>query len=290
MDDNTFGVPPMAVAVPVLACIAIVLDVAPLLWHIKHHNFAATSLVLWVVLSNIFGTINALIWPTGDVSNWWPGYVLCDIEAKLILGTSVGIPGGLACIMRNLALVLDTEGSYLVPSRAQRRKQLAFDFFFCIGMPIYIMAIHYVVQPSRYYIFQIAGCLTSFDDSWPTVILVWIWPSVLCLICLYYSGKYGYDGIEGPMLISISASNATHAQVPPRFFVNTQHVKLEPYKVSIQAPVLHDNDPYRGRPSCPILCLLPKCVLSTYSIRLERYTWAKLGGHNLGSDRRSSTL
>lgn len=189
MDQKSYGVPPTAVAVPFLACIAVILDIAPLVWHIKHRNLAATSLVFWAMLCNILGTVNAFIWPTEDASNWWPGYVLCDIEAKLLLATTVGIPGGLACIMRNLALVLDTEGSYLVPTRAQRRKQLAFDFFLSIGMPIYIMAIHYVVQPTRYYIFQIAGCMTSFDDSWPSVLLVWIWPSVLCLICVYYSGK-----------------------------------------------------------------------------------------------------
>lgn len=211
MNDNSVSVPPMAVAVPLLACIAVIIDIAPLIWHIKHRNLAATSLVSWVVLCNIFDAVNAFIWPTDDVSKWWPGFVLCDIEAKLLLATTVGIPGALACIMRNLALVLDTEGSYLIPTQAQRRKQLAFDFFLSIGMPIYIMAVHYVVQPSRYYIFQIAGCLTSFDDSWPSIILVWIWPSVLCLICVYYSGKQRDGRIERSMLISTSASNPTHA-------------------------------------------------------------------------------
>lgn len=189
MADNNFAVPPMAVVIPVLACIAIILDIAPLVWHIKHRNLAATSLVFWVILCNVLDAVNALIWPTEDVSSWWHGYVFCDVEAKLLLATTIGIPGGLACIMRNLALVLDTEGSYLVPTRAQRRKQLAIDIFLSMGMPIVVMAVHYVVQPSRYYIFQIAGCLTSFDDSWPTIVLVWMWPSVLCLIGVYYGGK-----------------------------------------------------------------------------------------------------
>lgn len=280
----------MAVALPVLACITVILDIPPLVWHFKHRNLAATSLVFWVVLSNILSTVNALIWPTDDVSNWWPGFVLCDIEVKLLLATTVGIPGGLACTMRNLALVLASEGSYLVPTRAQRRKRMAFDFFLSIGIPIYIMAIHYVVQPSRYYIFQIAGCLPSADDSWPTVILVWIWPSVLCLICAYYSGKQEDGRIQCSTLIFTSASNPTHAQIPARVFGNTQLVRLEPYQVSIQAPILHDDDPYRYRPSCPILCSLPKCILSTHSIRLERYTWTNVGGRHHGSNWWSSTL
>ena len=290
MDDKSFGLPPMAVVVPVLACFAVILDIAPLVWHIKNRNLPAASLVFWVVLSNVFDTVNALIWPTDDVSNWWPGFVLCDVEVKLMLATTVGIPGGLACIMRNLALVLDTEGSYLAPTRAQRRKRLAFDFFLSIGMPIFSMAIHYVVQPNRYYIFQIAGCMTSLDDSWPTVILVWIWPPILCLICAYYGGKQGDGRTEWSKLIFTSASRPTHAQIPSRFFVNTELVKHEPHKVSIQAPILHDDDPYRRRPSGPVLCSLPKCIPSPYSIRLERYTWTKMGGHRYGSKWWSSKL
>ncbi|MCJ1270905.1 a-factor receptor [Lobaria immixta] len=242
MDDKSSGVAPMAVALPVLACITVILDIPPLVWHFKHRNLAATSLVFWVVLSNILSTVNALIWSTDDVSNWWPGLVLCDIEVKLLLATTVGIPGGLACIMRNLALVLASEGSYLVPTRAQRRKRMAFDFFLSIGIPIYIMAIHYVVQPSRYYIFQIAGCLPSADDSWPTVILVWIWPSVLCLICAYYSvlvilrmRKYRQ---EFSAILSSSGSNLTKSRFKRLFFMTMTLIAIV---LPVQFYVLYRN-------------------------------------------------
>ena len=197
MDLQTHVVPPMAIVVPLLTCITIILDIGPFIWHVKHRNLAAACLVFWVVLENLFDGINALIWPTDDISSWWPGFGLCDIEVKLIIATTVGIPGSLVCIMRNLALVLDTEKNCPISTRAQRRRQLIIEFVLCIGLSIYMMAIHYVVQPSRFYIFQVAGCLTSYDDSWPTIVLMWIWPSILCLIAVYYSGMIIYSNIAG---------------------------------------------------------------------------------------------
>lgn len=108
-----------------------------------------------------------------------------------MLGATVGIPGSLASIMRNLALILDTNNPVMGQSAAQRRRKLMIECLFTFGFSAYMMAIHYVVQPSRYYIYAIAGCVVSFDDSWPTVVLMWIWPSVLSLVGVFYSGKGG---------------------------------------------------------------------------------------------------
>lgn len=189
MGNPEFPMSNIAVIVPTLACIAMIIDIPPFLWHVKNRNFAAAGLVFWVVLTLFFDFINALIWPTDDMANWFQGYVLCDIEAKLLIAISVGLPGSLACIMRNLALVLDTNRTVLIPTRSQRRKQLAVEFFLTFGFPICMMGIHYIVQINRYYIFGIAGCRSSFDASWPTVVLIWIWPSLLSILGVYYSGK-----------------------------------------------------------------------------------------------------
>lgn len=186
----TFDYPtsPYAIVVPVLACITIFIDIPPFIWHVKNRNLAAAGLVFWIVMTLFFDFINALIWPTDDIASWWKGFVLCDIEVKLLIASTIGVPGSLACIMKNLASVLDTNSTVLMPSSGQRRRQLAVDFCLTFGLPIVITLIHYVVQPSRYYIYAIAGCLASFDDSWPTVLLVWMWPSLISLLGVYYSG------------------------------------------------------------------------------------------------------
>lgn len=189
MDSQTVTLSPAAIAVPLLACTIMIINIAPFIWHVKNRNLSAASLVFWIVLTLFFDFINALIWPTDDIVNWFKGFVLCDVEVKLMLGATVGIPGSLASIMRNLAMVLNTEKPVLMSTPAQRRRKLLIESFLSFGFPAYMMAIHYVVQPSRYYIYAIAGCVVSFDDSWPTVVLMWIWPSVLSLVGVFYSGN-----------------------------------------------------------------------------------------------------
>ena len=186
---------------PILSLIAIFLDIPPFVWHVKNRNLPAASLVFWILLPLSFDFINALIWPTDDTSKWWCGYGLCDVEVKFLLASTTGLPGSLAGIMRNLALILDTENTVLVQSLTQRRKKLVAEILLSFGFPIYMICIHYIVQPTRYYIFAIAGCVTSFDDSWPTVILVWIWPSLLCFMAAYYSSK----SIPSPFFWSYSS-------------------------------------------------------------------------------------
>ena len=189
MDSYLNRPSPGAIAVPLLSLITLILNVPPFVWHIKNRNLAASALVFWIILCNLFNFINALLWRTDNSASWWNGAVLCDIEVKLITASTVGIVGSLACVMRNLAIVLDTRNTVLVPSRAQRQRRIVFDSFFCIALPIYMMLIHYVVQPSRYYIYSISGCTPSFDNSWPSIVLCFIWPPLICLIDAYYCGK-----------------------------------------------------------------------------------------------------
>jgi len=121
MGDSSFDWSPAAIAVPILSFITLVLCLPPFVWHVKNRNIAASSLVFWILLNNIFNFINALIWPTDDITSWWNGAVLCDIEVKLMTAAAVGLNGSMACVVRNLAQVMDTKRTVLEPSRARRR-------------------------------------------------------------------------------------------------------------------------------------------------------------------------
>ena len=192
MDDSAYPVTPAAIALPILALITLIIDALPMIWHIRNRNLAAACLVFWIVLANLMNFINPFIWPTDDISSWWPGYGLCDVEAKLQIGVSVGVISSLLCIMRNLARVLDTDRAVLSLSKAQQRKKVVIDCLLCLGAPAYMMIIHYIVQSSRYYIFAISGCTASTDPSWPTLVLVVIVPPIFCLVSLYYASKSSY--------------------------------------------------------------------------------------------------
>ena len=190
MSDSVFPVTPVAVVVPMLSLLTLILDIPPLVWHARNRNLAASSLVFWIILGNLMNLMNAFIWPTDDILTWWHGYGLCDIEVKLMIAEGFGVVGSLVCIMRNLAQVLNTKRTILNPSRADRRWHTITECLFCFGGPIYSMAVHYIVQPNRYYIFAISGCTISYDNSWPKLVLILIWPPILCLVAVYYSGGF----------------------------------------------------------------------------------------------------
>ncbi|KAL8734823.1 MAG: hypothetical protein Q9166_001175 [cf. Caloplaca sp. 2 TL-2023] len=202
-----------SIAFPTLALIALVLNIPPLVWHIRNRNVAACNLIVWTVFMNLCNFINAIVWPTDDVDNWPIGFVLCDIEVKLQLAATFGIAGSLTCIMRALARVLDTESTTLVPTKKQRLTEFITTTLLCFGGPVYVTAVHYVVQPSRYYILAIAGCTPSYDNSWPTIALIVIWPVVLCLAAIYYGGKSRNIDCMTTLLIVDSVGDDPDAKV-----------------------------------------------------------------------------
>lgn len=272
MVESSYPVFPTAVAVPVLALMALIIDIPPLAWHIRNHNLAASSLVCWVMLSNLMNFSNALIWPTDDTEIWWDGSGLCDVEVKLMIAINFGFVGALVCIMRKLAKVLNTKRTVLSPSRAERRRETAVECLLCFGGPIYSIAVHYIVQPSRYYIFAISGCTSSYDNSWPKIALILIWPPLLGVVVVYYSGEYRPTIINGILLNQVSAGRHTHAEIPTRFFGGFELVEFEHDQVSLFTVVPPIHDTHSRYVSHSILCLIPEFRRSLDTLQLGHST------------------
>jgi pheromone a factor receptor len=185
--DTTFvSRPASATLLPLLATIACLLCFPILVSHIRSRNLATSVLTFWIVLENVFNLINPLLWPSKDFVNGWNGAGLCDVESKLRLAASIGYVGALVCIYRHLAVILNTEQIALVASPAQRRRRIAIEMALCFGFPVYIMIASYIVQSGRYYIFAIAGCVPMLDSSWPSTVLVLIWPGVMWVVAAGY--------------------------------------------------------------------------------------------------------
>lgn len=176
------------VAMQALSILAILAMTMPLILHWKNRNFPASMLMVWYIVLNIFNVVNAFIWPNEDTQKWYDGSVLCDIEVKVMVGSYVAVPGTLICIFRALAIVLDTSRATLVPSRRQRWQSRAFEFLFCVFVPLMAATMHIVYQGNRYFILQVSGCVTSLDQSWVSLALGYVWPLVVCLIASYYCG------------------------------------------------------------------------------------------------------
>jgi pheromone a factor receptor len=187
---NTATIYASAYTVAILSFLCLVIDTPPLIWHARNLNVAAASLILWIIILNLFVFINVLLWPSDAIGTWFSGSILCDIEVKLFIGSRTGQLGALISIMKSLAEVLDTENVRAVNvGKEEKRKKAIEDIILAWGIPAVLMLCHYVVQPTRYAIFAIDGCTTIVDNSWPAIALVEIWPVLFVLVAGSYAGK-----------------------------------------------------------------------------------------------------
>ena len=180
----------LAILLAVFSLVFFLLIIPPMLWHFRNRNIGATVLVAWVAMLLLFTFVNAVLWPSDDIDSWFNGVGLCDIEVKIQVASQVGLPASLACVLRALAAVLDTDRATMMQSKAQRRRTYTIDLLWCIGFPLLQMLLHYVVQTRRYYLYGIAGCVPAVNDSLVTIFLLGVPPLIWTLIDAYYAGTY----------------------------------------------------------------------------------------------------
>lgn len=187
---NTFPVYGTSIILPIVAFPSWILCIPPLVWHFSQRNIAAWSLILWIILVNFFNSINPLIWPTDNIPTWWNGDGLCDIEVRVFVGSAVALPACTTMIMRKLARVMDTTNITIAPSRNERIREKALEILWCWGYPALMMVVYYIVQPLRYYIFAISGCVPAYNLSWASIVFGQMWTPITLCFAAYYAGKH----------------------------------------------------------------------------------------------------
>ncbi|KAG5517985.1 hypothetical protein PMAC_000440 [Pneumocystis sp. 'macacae'] len=170
--------------------IGFICSVIPSVWHWKYRNIAPLCLIFWIASSNLIYFINSIIWFNG-ASTKHLGYIYCDIATKLMLGSTSGELGAIAAISHYLSKVMSPVQSS-VQTKTIRRRQAIEDLLMSFTCPIIIMCLHYIVQSARYMINGVNGCVPWSDQSWPTVIIILIWPPIFGTISAYYSARVIY--------------------------------------------------------------------------------------------------
>lgn len=174
-----------AAVVAVSTFLSCLLCITPLILQLQARNYIVSILIASTLLTNIFHSINALIWPTKDPSGW-EGQGLCDVEVKLRIGLEMTVTGSIACLFRQLSSIADTSQYPDRLSRVEKRNTGIFQTSLCGILPLLRMILSYVVQPRRYWVFGIFGCTPTVDTSWPSYALVLVWPLVVSLVALRY--------------------------------------------------------------------------------------------------------
>lgn len=186
---DTYPIYPMAIVLPFLALLSILLDIPPLIWHISQKNIAAWSLILWIIVTNFFLFINPFIWPRDNLLEWYNGKGLCDIQVRVVVGSVIALPCALVCIMRKLAMIMDTRNITIGARTNRRVRENVLEVLWCWGFPVLIMLVYYFVQSRRYFIIGISGCYPVYDASWPSIVAVWMWQPIILTVGSYYASK-----------------------------------------------------------------------------------------------------
>lgn len=169
--------------------ILMLLILPPMVWHFHNRNIGATALVAWTAILLLFNFINAILWSSDDVDQWYNGIGLCDLEVKIMVASEVGRAASLACILRALAAVLDTSRTSLIETGSQRRRRCTIDLICCLGLPLLQMLFHYVVQTRRYDIYGISGCFPRTGLNLVSLFLIMLPPLIWTAINACYAGK-----------------------------------------------------------------------------------------------------
>jgi pheromone a factor receptor len=177
---------PLTVIFPLLSFLSTLACAPPFIWHIRNRNTAAAALTFWLLILSLFSFLNGLVWPTDNIAKWPSGVGYCDVEIRINLAATGGIPAAMLCIIRDLARALDTNQPRGLPD-AQKKTKLLWDLGLCVGVPLYFNVVYYIVQPGRYYLLAIQGCWPPIDISWPSIVLIMMWPLVLSVASALYA-------------------------------------------------------------------------------------------------------
>ncbi|KAK4548469.1 hypothetical protein LTR36_009379 [Oleoguttula mirabilis] len=167
--------------------LTVLLIIPPMCWHYRNRNLGATLLVAWTIIMNLQTFVNAVLWPADNLSSWYNGSGLCDVEVKLQVAWGVAAPATLGCVLRALANAMNTDRATLIKSKAQRWRDYSIDLTWCIGFPFLQMFMHYIVQDRRYFLYGISGCVPSISGSWLSILLIYMPPVVWTLIDGYFA-------------------------------------------------------------------------------------------------------
>jgi pheromone a factor receptor len=133
--------------------------------------------------------INAIIWPTQDINDWWDGTGLCDIQAPLKYPFTLSLALSLWRLMNALATAVRGQPQFEL-SNAERRKLLLKEALYCWLVPLVQIPLSYLVRKGRFAVVPVMGCADLLDDSWLKFLIITVWCPLVMLLTSYSAGKF----------------------------------------------------------------------------------------------------
>ncbi|PIL26113.1 hypothetical protein GSI_11867 [Ganoderma sinense ZZ0214-1] len=167
---------------PVFAFLGFVVGLIPLPWHLQAWNAGTCVYMIWASFACLIQFVNAIVWRETALS---VAPVWCDISTKFIIGAGVGIPASTLCINRRLYNITSVRSVSI--THEEKRRTMIVDLCISVGLPVLVMALHYVVQGHRFNILQGVGCLPEIYNTPPAYPLVFMWPPLIGCVSFVYA-------------------------------------------------------------------------------------------------------
>ncbi|KAK6522265.1 a-factor receptor [Arthrobotrys megalospora] len=166
---------------------AIIALIVPFIWQIRRENVAAALLCFWLQTDLLFCLIDAIIWPTwNSVINGWQGRGYCDFVIKWKLAAEFGaINAAVMCIMLTICRLFWGLSMYR-ETKKMKRHRMMYEWGLVGLFPVLLAGLHYVVQPSRYYLTPVFGCHPAIDNSWASLMVLG-WPLLFSTTALVFT-------------------------------------------------------------------------------------------------------
>ncbi|KAG1773729.1 GPCR fungal pheromone mating factor [Suillus placidus] len=170
----------MQIEIPVLSFISAVLVLFPLPCYFRAGNIAAMSIGMWLFVVNMIDAIDALQW-TGAYQI--PFLFWCDITSALMTAINVAIPAACLCI----CIHLERMASFCQMSTSvTKRRRILLECLMCFGVPLVYAALHLIVQPRRFDVYENFGCRSAIYPTMVALFVVWIPPLALSLLTIIF--------------------------------------------------------------------------------------------------------
>lgn len=163
-----------------IACALI--NIAPTFSHLVQGHSGPGAFGLWVVILNILGFVNGVVWRFDAVDR---SPIFCDISTRIVMVGPVGLLMANLCIIRYLSIVISP--NKIIDGKRDKKRRMILDYTLCIGFPTFLAGVAVIYQAGRYQINRLAGCNSISALVWPAFILQIIWPSIICGVSCGYS-------------------------------------------------------------------------------------------------------
>ncbi|KAG2135383.1 pheromone A receptor-domain-containing protein [Suillus bovinus] len=172
----------MQIEIPVLSFISAALVLFPLPWYCRAGNIAAMSIGMWLSVVNMINAIDALRW-TGVYQI--PFLFWCDITSALMTAVNAAIPAACLCI----CIHLERMASFCQTSTpVTKRRRILLECLMCFGVPLVYAALHIIVQPRRFDVYENFGCRSAIYPTVVALFVVWIPPLALSFLTIVFCG------------------------------------------------------------------------------------------------------